>query len=163
MAKLVIDGLTIKQVESMLNWIGSTARNERDYSMWFSENQVAVPDRERKPYVERFANGDRVIYMKTFESPPEYLKNGTKVKTSISPDKVSDDWCAEALKNRKSGVTGTVSDSHDSHGLYYDVMHEDGTLGAYEPHELIMLGEVENPYGGPRPWGPGNPLAPEKK
>ena len=60
---------------------------------------------------------------------------GTRVET-VKPDQESKDWTARALAARKWGVTGTVVKEHDAHGLFYDVEHEDGTMGYYEPREL---------------------------
>ena len=52
---------------------------------------------------------------------------------------------------RRSGATGRVIAVHDSHGLCYDVQHEDGTVGCYEPHELAVIrarGEQGFSWGG---------------
>lgn len=70
--------------------------------------------------------------------PP--LKNGTAVRTIAIP-KAANDWTEEAIASRKFGVRGTIVCHHDSHGLCYDVMHEDGTLGCYDSGELVVLVE----------------------
>ena len=69
------------------------------------------------------------------------LPNGVRVKTRIVPNRVAKDWDlrAPAVVYRRSGATGRVVAVHDSHGLYYDVEHEDGIVGCYEPHELFVL------------------------
>ncbi len=65
--------------------------------------------------------------------PP--ISNGTKVVTTASNPEV-DDWTREALQSRCWGVKGTVIMYHDSHGLCYDIQHEDGSVGSYDPSEF---------------------------
>lgn len=65
--------------------------------------------------------------------PP--IKNGTNVVTTEANPEI-DDWAAGALCNRQWGVKGTVVMHHDSHGLCYEVRHEDGVVGCYDPSEL---------------------------
>ena len=62
---------------------------------------------------------------------------GTKVTTDISAGD-ADDWMPEALASRKHNAKGVVVKHHDSHGLCYEVQHEDGTIGHYDPHELVV-------------------------
>lgn len=66
------------------------------------------------------------------------LDKGTRVMTTKknTPDK---EWMPEALVARKWGVTGTIIMHHDSHGLCYDVQHDDGTEGCYDPAEFYVL------------------------
>ncbi len=66
--------------------------------------------------------------------PP--ISNGTAVKTTQEDVSKRSDWTAEAQADRKWGVRGTVTDYHDSHGLCYDVLHQDGSRGCYNPNEL---------------------------
>lgn len=70
--------------------------------------------------------------------PP--LDPGTKVKTSSGPKAKPNDWLPECLASRQWGVKGTILKHHDSHGLSYEVQHEDGTVGHYDPLELEVLG-----------------------
>ncbi len=65
--------------------------------------------------------------------PP--IKYGTKVVTTEANPEI-DDWSKEASCSRQWGVKGTVIMHHDSHGLCYEVEHEDGTIGHYDPSEL---------------------------
>jgi len=67
----------------------------------------------------------------------ESLQIGTQVLTT--EDAGADDWAEEAKAKRKWGVTGTVVDRSDSHGLCYRVKHEDGSTAWYEPAELKKL------------------------
>jgi len=72
--------------------------------------------------------------------PP--LDPGTRVKTTSK--KTSDgEWMPEARAARKWGVTGRILVHHDSHGLCYDVQHDDGSQGCYEPTEFEVLPNVE--------------------
>lgn len=68
--------------------------------------------------------------------PP--LDPGTRVKTT-SKKTADREWMPEALVARKWGVTGTIVMHHDSHGLCYDVRHDDGTEGCYDPGEFEIL------------------------
>lgn len=68
--------------------------------------------------------------------PP--LENGTRVRTIAIPD-VSNGWTEEAKAVRRFGVLGTIIHYHDSHGLCYDVRHDDGTEGCYDSRELVVL------------------------
>lgn len=65
------------------------------------------------------------------------LGNGTRVRTNLNAG-TSDGWTASAKLSRKHGVAGTVIDYHDSHGLCYDVRHDDGSMGHYDPWELEL-------------------------
>lgn len=65
------------------------------------------------------------------------LSNGTKVRVHIVKNRVANDWSPDAEKARKDDVGGHVIGHHDSHGICYDVRHDDGSIGYYEPHELI--------------------------
>lgn len=69
--------------------------------------------------------------------PP--LDPGTKVKTTKPFWSGRGDWTGEALASRKWGVKGTILKHHDSHGLCYEVQHDDGTVGHYDPSELEVL------------------------
>jgi len=63
---------------------------------------------------------------------------GDKVKTILT-DKISDDWLPEALPKRKFGVLGVIVAEHNSHGECYEVQHDDGTIGSYDPWELMKV------------------------
>jgi hypothetical protein len=65
--------------------------------------------------------------------PP--ISRGTKVVTTEANPEI-DDWTEDALPKRRWGVKGTVIMHHDSHGLCYEVQHEDGTIGCYDPSEF---------------------------
>lgn len=68
--------------------------------------------------------------------PP--LDKGTRVRT-ISIPNPADDWMEEARAARRFGVLGTIIHHHDSHGLCYDVRHDDGTEGCYDSREMAVL------------------------
>jgi len=70
--------------------------------------------------------------------PP--ISPGTLVKTT--EDTGCDDWTREALASRKWGVRGMVITHHDSHGLCYEVKHEDGTVGYYDPSEIEVVKSI---------------------
>jgi len=50
-----------------------------------------------------------------------------------------DDYVPEARKMRKWGVEGEIIGHHDSHGLCYDVRHDDGSIGTYDPDEMEVI------------------------
>jgi hypothetical protein len=58
---------------------------------------------------------------------------------------LNNDWSNAALNNRKWGILGNVVAHHDFHGLYYDVLHVDGSNGFYDPSEIIVFSEQVNP------------------
>lgn len=62
----------------------------------------------------------------------------TKVRTTKSN---SDDWAEEAKLIRRWGVTGTICDLSNSHGLIYKIKHEDGSYAWYEPTEFESIDE----------------------
>lgn len=67
------------------------------------------------------------------------IPNGTWVRTVAVPDPPTD-WSDKFKRTRRFGVVGVVIHSHDSHGVCYEVRHEDDlTVGAYEPEELAVL------------------------
>ncbi|MEK7640643.1 MAG: hypothetical protein AAB389_01455 [Patescibacteria group bacterium] len=69
--------------------------------------------------------------------PP--IAPGTHVRTTqVNLSKLKE-WTNEALAQRKWGIKGKVIGHHDSHGLCYDVLHEDGTEGCYDPSELAII------------------------
>lgn len=73
----------------------------------------------------------------TKKYPP--ISARTKVKTTQANIALRKEWTDEAWEKRKWGVQGTVITHHDSHGLCYDVRHEDGTEGCYDPSELEVV------------------------
>ena len=77
------------------------------------------------------------IQNKTITYPP--ISPGTSVKTTKPNLSMRDEWTDEGWAERKWGVRGKVLVHHDSHGLCYDVRHEDGTVGCYDPSELEVV------------------------
>lgn len=59
---------------------------------------------------------------------------GQRVVTSTTS--TSTDWDKRALILRRAGAVGHVVNTSDSHGLIYEVEHEDKTTAWYEPEEL---------------------------
>lgn len=82
------------------------------------------------------------VYEVRIEGHPPILP-GMKVRIQIDKKRISLDWTPEALTNRQDRVIGFITGHHDSHGLCFDVIHEDGTRGCYDLHELIVL-EIPN-------------------
>ena len=69
--------------------------------------------------------------------PP--IQPGTIVRTTRENKALRGEWTKAAIANRKWGVKGVIVMHHDSHGLCYDVQHEDGTKGSYDPSELEIV------------------------
>jgi hypothetical protein len=46
------------------------------------------------------------------------------------------DYTEAAQAMRRPGASGKVLGHHDGHGLCYEVRHDDGTTGFYDPDEL---------------------------
>lgn len=74
--------------------------------------------------------------------PP--LDPGTVVKTTQENPKEAETWLPEARARRRWGVQGTIVTHHDSHGLYYEVRHPDGTIGGYDPTELEVVPQPQS-------------------
>jgi len=66
------------------------------------------------------------------------IKNGTRVKTTKPGD--STDWSDPNRPDVKWGVEGTIIGHSDSHGLVYDIKHDTGGVGYYEPTEFELQG-----------------------
>lgn len=74
----------------------------------------------------------------TRDTNSNVLGEGSRVVT-VQSDRVSNDWMPEAHIRRKFGVMGVIIAEHNSHGLCYDVKHSDGTVGCYDPWELVVV------------------------
>jgi hypothetical protein len=65
------------------------------------------------------------------------ITNGTRVRTA---DKLEPrDYTLEGQAERKPGSYGTVIRHSDCHGLCFEVRHDDGRSGYYDPDELTEL------------------------
>lgn len=80
---------------------------------------------------------DEMLEVAGEEWPP--LGPGTRVRTTQLNESMIGEWTAEALAEKKWGVTGMILRHHDSHGLCYDVQHDDGTFGCYDPSEFEVV------------------------
>lgn len=69
--------------------------------------------------------------------PP--ISRGTTVRTTTPNEDKRGEWTDEGWAKRKWGAKGTVLTHHDSHGLCYDVQHQDGSVGCYDPSEITEL------------------------
>ncbi len=69
--------------------------------------------------------------------PP--ISPGTRVRTTRANEGLRREWTDEGWARKKWGVQGTILTHHDSHGLCYDVRHDDGTEGCYDPSELEVM------------------------
>lgn len=69
--------------------------------------------------------------------PP--ISHGTRVKTTVENVKMRREWTREALACRKWDTEGEVIAHHDSHGLCYDIKHDDGSTGSYDPSEFEII------------------------
>lgn len=69
--------------------------------------------------------------------PP--INPGTIVKTTQPNMEMRRQWTKEAWLSKKWGVLGKILRHHNSHGLCYDVIHEDGTESCYDPSEFEVF------------------------
>ena len=84
------------------------------------------------------------------------LNCGTRVLTTTPLPGKEKEWALKTRKNRRWGCPGIIVMYHDSHGLYYDVKHDDGgPIASYDPREFIVsvkpadrdyYGGKDNPY-----------------
>lgn len=77
--------------------------------------------------------------MATDKWPP--ISPGTRVKTTQANESLRQEWTDEGWVSKKWGVQGTILTHHDSHGLCYDIRHDDGTEGCYDPSELEVVNQ----------------------
>jgi hypothetical protein len=72
---------------------------------------------------------------------PQYppISRGTKVRTTQANMSLRNEWTDEAWKERQWGVQGTVVSHSDAHGLCYEVLHPDSTVGFYDPSEIEVV------------------------
>lgn len=71
------------------------------------------------------------------KGPP--LAPGTPVRTTTPNEARRREWTEEGWAKKRSGVEGVIVTHHDSHGLCYDIRHNDGTVGCYDPSEFTLL------------------------
>jgi hypothetical protein len=69
--------------------------------------------------------------------PP--LDPGTVVCTTQANEENRMWWTDEGWNARQWGINGSILTHRDSHGLYYEVKHPDGSVGAYDPSELKVV------------------------
>jgi hypothetical protein len=67
------------------------------------------------------------------------LVNDTRVRTTREIPEVAETYTEEGKKKRKWGVKGRIISFSDAHGLSYEVTHDDGTTGCYDPGELEVI------------------------
>lgn len=80
---------------------------------------MARRDADLQPLAEPFTIGDRV-----------------RTAPVLGPR----DFTVEAQQTRRVNAFGYVRDSHNSHGLCYEVRHDDGIVSYYDPDELVFIG-----------------------
>jgi len=74
------------------------------------------------------------------------------VKTTWPNHDLREEWTDEGWARKKWGVRGKVITHHDSHGLCYDVYHEDGSTGCYDPSELEIISNKARENMSKRPF-----------
>ena len=72
---------------------------------------------------------------KAVQSP---ISAGTAIVTTRPNWGKRNKWTTEGWEKRKWGIRGTVIAHQDSRGLCYDVLHQDGTTGCYDPTEFVI-------------------------
>lgn len=68
---------------------------------------------------------------------------GKKVRVSAQLD--ARDYTPIGIQKRRPGATGIIVAHSDSHGLCFEVDHEDGSSGWYDPDELMEAKTVYAP------------------
>ncbi len=68
--------------------------------------------------------------------PP--LSPGVKVSTTSAAPGAEKEYTAEAQARRRWGISGKIINHHDSHGLCYEVEHDDRSVGVYDPAEFMV-------------------------
>ncbi len=80
---------------------------------------------------------DEVLESEDGKWPP--LDPGMRIRTTQLNESMIREWTAQGLADKRWGVTGMILRHHDSHGLCYDVQHDDGTFGCYDPSEFEVI------------------------
>lgn len=70
---------------------------------------------------------------------PSLITEGTRVITTRANEFLRDTRASEVWEKRKWGILGTIICSYDSHGLCYDIRHEDGSVCCYDPTEFKIV------------------------
>lgn len=126
--------VTLKEALDKLSELGYRMISANDI---LAVNAVAGSARMMDP-ISCGLNGEiKIIAIQKQVHPP--ISSGAKVRTTMPDLSQKKEWTKEAWAARRWGVRGTVKTHHDSHGLCYEVTHEDGTLGYYNPNELEVL------------------------
>ena len=89
------------------------------------------------PHTQRYARGELPEQQRPAEWPP--IDRGTEVRTTKPNHEKRWEWTDEGWARKRWGVRGRILVHHDSHGLCYDVVHEDGTMGCYDPSEIEVV------------------------
>jgi len=69
--------------------------------------------------------------------PP--IDPGTRVRTTQPNLAMRDEWTEKGWASKKPDMSGKVLRHHDCHGLCYDILHDDGTEGSYDPSEFVVI------------------------
>jgi hypothetical protein len=72
------------------------------------------------------------------------IESGTIVTTTQVNPRMANEWTPGVLSSQQWGVTGVVLAHSDSHGLCYQVLHEDGSTSWYDPSEITVENSHED-------------------
>jgi hypothetical protein len=64
---------------------------------------------------------------------------GDSVRTTKPNLSMRDDWTEVAWSRKRWGVEGKITSKHNSHGVCFEVEHEDGTKAVYDASELELF------------------------
>lgn len=95
--------------------------------------------------MSRFSEfSEKVVHRKNEKKVDQVLHEyRTPVKT-VGPRTQDREWSEEALASRRWGIMGEVRHHTDSHGLCYQVWHQDNnSMGWYAPQEIEVLAEAK--------------------
>jgi hypothetical protein len=105
-----------------------------------SESPTGRLNVEPKGYAQRVTKHPNVPG-KLWPPLPQDTKVRTTKRRHASDAEERRDLTALGIAARRWGVPGTITYWHDSHGLSYVVMHEDGTTGLYATEEFEVVPE----------------------
>lgn len=119
-------------------WYGLTL----DILEWIPKGTAPGQNRVDSKYllkVYEILRENRLTECASAETPRQArLSPGTVVRTTRPNMDLRYSWSKVGWELKKWGERGTIIGHHDSHGLYYDVRHDDGTEGPYDPSELEL-------------------------
>lgn len=103
----------------------------------FSSQTKPLPP--RVPFVKKTGKVSPTVLAQKLLLSHTHLPDHTRVVTTQANESMQREWEKSAWESRRWGVEGTIIAHHDSHGLHYDIRHENGHVAPYDPSEVEVM------------------------